>query len=146
MCIAQKEFIMSLSWHPFLPFNICMTKWYVCYIIWGLDTWYNFKAFELFSGAQIGTVAGTALSGVLIQYSSIGWPSVFYLFGSLGVLWFVAWVALCYNDPQSHPFISDEEKAFLEQSIGGLDNKKVSVMSYHVQTSYTNNKIMWQNY
>lgn len=82
-----------------------------------------------FSGSQIGTVVGTALSGVLIEYSSIGWPSVFYLFGSLGVLWFFAWIALCYNDPQSHPFISDEEKAFLEQSIGGLDNKKVSVMS-----------------
>ncbi|XP_021935626.1 putative inorganic phosphate cotransporter isoform X2 [Zootermopsis nevadensis] len=78
----------------------------------------------VFSGSQIGTVVGTALSGVLIEYSSIGWPSVFYLFGSLGVLWFFAWIALCYNDPQSHPFISDEEKAFLEQSIGGLDNKK----------------------
>jgi ACS family sodium-dependent inorganic phosphate cotransporter len=97
---------------------------------------------KLCSGAQIGTVVGTALSGVLIQYSPIGWPSVFYLFGSLGVLWFIVWTLLCYNDPQSHPFISDEEKSFLEKSIGGLDNKKVSVMMvYHVQTSHTNNKI-----
>jgi ACS family sodium-dependent inorganic phosphate cotransporter len=86
-------------------------------------------ALELCLGAQIGIVVGTALSGVLIQYSPIGWPSVFYFFGSLGVLWFIVWVALCYNDPQSHPFISDEEKAFLEKSIGGIDNKKVSVMS-----------------
>ncbi|PNF21048.1 hypothetical protein B7P43_G08414, partial [Cryptotermes secundus] len=78
----------------------------------------------VFAGSQIGTVVGTALSGVLIQYSSIGWPSVFYLFGALGVLWFIAWTLLCYNDPQSHPFISDEEKTFLEKSIGGIDNKK----------------------
>jgi ACS family sodium-dependent inorganic phosphate cotransporter len=100
---------------------------------------------ELCSGAQIGTVVGTALSGVLIQYSSIGWPSVFYLFGSMGVLWFIVWVALCYNDPQSHPFISDEEKEFLAKSIGGLDSKKVSIlMSYYVQTSHISNKIIWQ--
>jgi MFS family permease len=97
-------------------------------------------------GSQIGTVVGTALSGVLIQYSFIGWPSVFYLFGALGVLWFIAWTLLCYNDPQSHPFISDEEKTFLEKSIGGIDNKKVSVLIvYDVQTSYTNNKIKWRN-
>jgi ACS family sodium-dependent inorganic phosphate cotransporter len=97
-------------------------------------------------GSQIGTVVGTALSGVLIQYSSIGWPSVFYLFGGLGVLWFIAWTLLCYNDPQSHPFISDEEKAFLEKSIGGIDNKKVSILIiYDIQASHTNNKMKWQN-
>jgi ACS family sodium-dependent inorganic phosphate cotransporter len=82
----------------------------------------------------------------LIQYSSIGWPSVFYVFGSLGVLWFIAWTLLCYNDPQSHPFISDEERIFLEKSIGGIDNKKVSLMISHVQTPYTSFKIKRQNF
>lgn len=25
---------------------------------------------------------------------------------------------LCYNDPESHPFISDQEKKFLEEALG----------------------------
>jgi ACS family sodium-dependent inorganic phosphate cotransporter len=57
-------------------------------------------------------------------------------------VWFIAWTLLCYNDPHSHPFISDEEKAFLEKSIGGLDHKKVSALIIcDVQTSYSSNKI-----
>jgi ACS family sodium-dependent inorganic phosphate cotransporter len=83
--------------------------------------------YGLSTGAQIGTVVGTALSGVLIQYTSIGWPSVFYVFGAMGVLWFFVWVLIFYNDPQSHPFITDEERMFLEKSIGGLNDKKVSL-------------------
>lgn len=78
----------------------------------------------VFAGSTIGTVVGTALSGVLIQYTAGGWPSVFYVFGALGVLWFIVWVLIFYNNPQSHPFISDEERMFLEKSIGGLNDKK----------------------
>jgi ACS family sodium-dependent inorganic phosphate cotransporter len=53
-------------------------------------------------------------------------------------VWFIAWTLLCYNDPQSHPFISDEEKEFLEKNIGGIDKKKVSALIIHVvQTSCT---------
>ena len=94
---------------------------------------YFIKICDLSTGSLIGTVVGTALSGVLIQYSAGGWPSVFYVFGSLGVLWFIVWVFIFYNDPQSHPFISDEERMFLEKNIGGLNDKKVSLMmTYHV--------------
>ncbi|XP_069685198.1 putative inorganic phosphate cotransporter isoform X2 [Periplaneta americana] len=78
----------------------------------------------VFAGAQVGTVVGTALSGVLLQYSPMGWPSVFYLFGSLGVVWFIVWIFVGYNDPQSHPFISDEEKMFLEKTIESLNRSE----------------------
>nr|CAD7456924.1 unnamed protein product [Timema tahoe] len=45
----------------------------------------------VFAGAQIGTVVSTALSGALLHYTSWGWPSVFYTFGLMGVLWFILW-------------------------------------------------------
>lgn len=94
---------------------------------------YFIQIYALSTGSLIGTVVGTALSGVLIQYTAGGWPSVFYVFGALGVLWFIVWVLIFYNDPQSHPFISDEEKMFLQKSIGGLNDKEVSLMmTYHV--------------
>nr|CAD7199800.1 unnamed protein product [Timema douglasi] len=78
----------------------------------------------VFAGAQIGTVVSTALSGALLHYTSWGWPSVFYTFGLMGVLWFILWVLLCYNDPSSHPFISDEEKKYLDETLGSTDRGK----------------------
>ena len=46
--------------------------------------------------------------------SRLGWPSVFYLFGGLGVLWFVAWALLVHDGPDVHPRISPQEKLFLQ--------------------------------
>ena len=46
--------------------------------------------------------------------SRLGWPSVFYLFGGLGVLWFVAWALLVHDGPDVHPRISPQEKMFLQ--------------------------------
>ncbi|XP_046491031.1 putative inorganic phosphate cotransporter isoform X1 [Neodiprion pinetum] len=68
------------------------------------------------SGILLGNMLGTALSGVLIQNSSMGWPLVFYVFGAAGVLWFFAWVLLCYNNPDVHPFITESEKNFLRKA------------------------------
>lgn len=45
----------------------------------------------IFGGAQIGNIAGSYFSG-LVLHNGI-WDDVFYLFGGLGLLWFVAWVS-----------------------------------------------------
>lgn len=39
-------------------------------------------------------------------------------------LFFVCQVVLCYSNPESHPFISDEEKAFLKEELGSLERDK----------------------
>ncbi|XP_026317478.1 putative inorganic phosphate cotransporter isoform X2 [Hyposmocoma kahamanoa] len=71
----------------------------------------------VFGGAQIGNIAGTYLSGLVMKNTG-DWQPVFYLFGALGLLWFILWALLCYNDPESHPFISDKEKKYLEEALG----------------------------
>jgi hypothetical protein len=38
----------------------------------------------------LGSVVGLAFSPFLIQ--NLGWPSVFYSFGSLGSIWFAFWL------------------------------------------------------
>lgn len=43
----------------------------------------------VYSGMYLGSVLGLSLSPGLIH--SLGWPSVFYSFGSLGVFWFLFW-------------------------------------------------------
>ncbi|CAG0900572.1 unnamed protein product, partial [Cyprideis torosa] len=68
-------------------------------------------------GAPVGTVISLAVSGVLAS-SSWGWPSVFYVFGLLGVLWFVGWAFFVYETPADHPRISDAEKREIRLSLG----------------------------
>lgn len=70
----------------------------------------------IYAGGQIGTVVGNAVSGSLIAATK-DWASVFYLFGGLGILWFIIWTLICYSDPDSHPFISDHEKNYLQKEL-----------------------------
>lgn len=50
----------------------------------------------VFGGAQIGNIAGTYLSGLVITETG-EWQSVFYLFGALGILWFILWVSSSWS-------------------------------------------------
>ena len=77
---------------------------------------YRFTAFS-FAGGTAGTVISLPVSSWLCE--SVGWPSVFYLFGVLGLLWFLVWSALVYDGPEQHPRISQQEKLFLQ--VGYLD-------------------------
>ncbi|KAF0772211.1 sialin-like [Aphis craccivora] len=78
----------------------------------------------VFAGVQIGNIFSNFLSGFTIQYIPGGWPNVFYFFGVISLIWFVLWCLFVYNDPNSHPFISDMERDYLKQSIGSLKRKK----------------------
>ncbi|CAD1468967.1 unnamed protein product [Heterotrigona itama] len=78
----------------------------------------------VFAGAQLGTVVANSLSGVILYYSTMGWPAVFYVFGALGVLWFLIWLVTCYNNPDTHPFISERERKFLHERMDAHTHKK----------------------
>jgi MFS family permease len=69
-----------------------------------------------YSGAYVGTIVSMPLSGWLCE-SSYGWPSVFYLCGALGVVWFVLWICLVHSSPSTHPRISRVELDFIEGTL-----------------------------
>ncbi|KAK0150179.1 Vesicular glutamate transporter 1 [Merluccius polli] len=69
-----------------------------------------------FCGSYAGAVIAMPLAGILVQYS--GWSSVFYVYGSFGVLWYCFWVLVSYESPAAHPTITEEEKTYIEESIG----------------------------
>ena len=50
-------------------------------------------------------MGGMFLSGLLTN--AFGWEVIFYVLGGLIVVWFVCWTMLGFNDPQSHPRISE---------------------------------------
>lgn len=76
----------------------------------------------VFAGAQLGTVLANFVSGEILHNYS--WPVVFYVFGSIGVLWFIVWVLICYNNPYEHPFISERERNFLHERMNEHTHKK----------------------
>ncbi|KAM7352154.1 uncharacterized protein ACRADG_004794 [Cochliomyia hominivorax] len=69
-------------------------------------------------GGQVGTILGNLLSGVLLD--AYDWPVVFYLFGGLGVVWFIFFCFLCFSDPASHPYIKPSEREYLEREMGSI--------------------------
>jgi MFS family permease len=79
------------------------------------------------AGANFGTMISMPLSGYLCSLEFLGgWPLSFYIFGGLGVVWFVAWLFLVYDMPSSHPYISLQEKNYIISQVG--DNRLVSTV------------------
>ena len=48
-----------------------------------------------------------------MQVASIGWSSVFYIFGSLGVLWFAFWVQNASSSPVGDSLVSEAESEYI---------------------------------
>ncbi|KAJ7985036.1 hypothetical protein DPEC_G00360960 [Dallia pectoralis] len=69
-----------------------------------------------FCGSYAGAVIAMPLAGLLVQYS--GWPSVFYVYGTFGILWYLFWILVSYESPAAHPTITEEEKIYIEEAIG----------------------------
>uniref|UniRef100_A0A8C1D0Z2 Solute carrier family 17 member 6a n=1 Tax=Cyprinus carpio carpio TaxID=630221 RepID=A0A8C1D0Z2_CYPCA len=69
-----------------------------------------------FCGSYAGAVVAMPLAGILVQYS--GWSSVFYIYGCFGILWYMFWILVSYESPADHPTITDEERTYIEESIG----------------------------
>lgn len=62
------------------------------------------------------------ISGFLAA-SSVGWPSIFYLFGALSILWSVSFFFLGADLPANHRSISEEEREYIEKSLRTTETK-----------------------
>ena len=81
----------------------------------------------VFTGAQFGTVITLPVTGILCEYGfDGGWPTVFYVFGGLGVIWFAVWMPLAADSPASHATISREEKDYICSSLKDSIKRKTA--------------------
>ncbi|XP_046627283.1 putative inorganic phosphate cotransporter [Neodiprion virginianus] len=88
------------------------------------------------TGTQIGTILGNALAGILLEYSPIGWPLVFYFFGGLAALWVVTWILFFHSNPDVHPYISEAEKKYIQDKISENTRKHTQPIPWrHMATS-----------
>lgn len=83
----------------------------------------------IYSGAQFGTVISMPLSGLLAEYGfDGGWPSIFYMFGLVGVIWSIAFIFLVYEDPEQDPKISEKERKYIVNSLWGTAKATVNLI------------------
>ncbi|KAK9845365.1 hypothetical protein WJX81_004554 [Elliptochloris bilobata] len=68
----------------------------------------------VYSGMYSGSILGLGLSPHMIDI--LHWPSVFYIFGSLGVVWFALWSAQAESSPQEDARCCEAERTYIEAS------------------------------
>jgi ACS family sodium-dependent inorganic phosphate cotransporter-like MFS transporter 5 len=59
-----------------------------------------------------------------------GWPSIFYMNGTFMVIWLVVFAVLASDSPNTHRFITTEEKNYIiEETRGNNENEKKKPVS-----------------
>ncbi|XP_044763029.1 sialin isoform X1 [Coccinella septempunctata] len=73
-----------------------------------------------FITAYLGSSVGAGLTYILCGFlmDTLGWEAVFYFTGTVGSIWYLAWLFLVYDSPAQHPRISEAERKFIEDSLG----------------------------
>ncbi|XP_049826833.1 sialin isoform X2 [Aethina tumida] len=79
-------------------------------------------------GGAMGTVATWPYLGAVIE--RYGWNWGFFSNGIIVLLWTVAWVCLVRDTPSDHPWISQSEKQYIEDGLGGNVNNKKRLAPY----------------
>ncbi|XP_037046143.1 sialin-like isoform X2 [Bradysia coprophila] len=68
------------------------------------------------AGNYMGTVVAMPLSGILAV--TLGWESIFYVFGCVGLLWFLLWIFIVKRSPQDDLHMTNEERTYIVASLG----------------------------
>ncbi|XP_074660699.1 vesicular glutamate transporter 3-like isoform X2 [Tubulanus polymorphus] len=92
-----------------------------CYTIlrhWVIPPEQSRQAALVLTGVYAGAIVGFPVSGLLTHF--MGWQYVFYFFAGMGIVWFLLWLILAYERPAYHPYISMEEKKYIESSQGDM--------------------------
>ena len=86
------------------------------------------------SGVNIGNIAALLLGSYLcVNGFDGGWSSIFYIFGASGVAWFILFMLLTSESPQTHTCIGAREKKYIiDRTKGGSSLSQTRVRNlYH---------------
>ena len=74
------------------------------------------------SGIPLGTVFALIVTPFIVE--AAGWQWAFYLFGAVGVIWFLGWRSLVTSTPAEHPLVSDGEAAVIAAGTASPDESE----------------------
>lgn len=82
----------------------------------------------MFTGVQFGAILAMVVGGWVCSTEFLGgWPSVFYVFGALSLVWGIFWFLLVRDRPEEHPRVSTDELTYIKTNMGQVTSKKVLV-------------------
>lgn len=93
------------------------------------------------AGNYVGTVVAMPLSGVIAVY--LGWESVFYIFGSIGILWVFLWIFIVKKSPQEDKWITQQERNYIIESLGNYEKINSAKFSGAPWKSIFSSKPVW---
>lgn len=73
-----------------------------------------------YAGTFIGMVISLSTCGILADV--YGWESVFYVYGIIGCVWYILWLAIVRGSPEKDRFISEEEKRYIHACLAQTKN------------------------
>ncbi|XP_022917023.2 sialin-like [Onthophagus taurus] len=101
---------------------------------WSLPNERSVMSSVVYAGTSLGTVLSTLSAGIIADY--INWEAVFYIMGGLNVIWLVLWVFFVFDDADSSPIISENEKKLINSLLkGNYSSAKKSFPLKQVLTS-----------
>ena len=65
---------------------------------------------------RAGIVLTFSVGGFMCK--SWGWPTLFYVFGGVSLVWLVLWFFVVSDRPEDHPWISRAERDYILESLG----------------------------
>lgn len=76
-------------------------------------------------GGTIGSIVAASMTGYLSEHGFAGgWPSSFYVSGIISLVTFFLWCLLTYSVPEEHPWISNDELAYIQSTRGAGKNSE----------------------
>lgn len=87
----------------------------------------------VYSGMFVGSVLGLGVSPHMIQ--TCGWPSVFYIFGCLGLVWYAMWSNRAASTPAEDPGLSKGERDFITANTASQMQEGVSSIPWKLLLS-----------
>ncbi|XP_049948279.1 sialin-like [Schistocerca serialis cubense] len=93
------------------------------------------KFMSAIMGSSVGAALTFPLCGMIIHF--FNWQAVFYVTGTIGIIWFVGWWLLVYDNPADHPRISESELKHIQNGIGdSVSEKKLPIPWCKILTSW----------
>jgi MFS transporter, ACS family, hexuronate transporter len=80
------------------------------------------------AGASIGGIISPPL--VAFLYAYLGWKATFIVVASLGLIWLIPWLILYKSGPDSHPWITEQERQYILTGQKVVSNDQMPEVEY----------------
>lgn len=75
----------------------------------------------VYAGTYVGNVLAMSTCGIIAE--KLGWPAIFYIYGGIGIFWWILWSSIVRESPEKDRFISEEEKRYIMATLRENKNR-----------------------